>query len=364
MRHPATLALAAILLASTGRLAAQSAADSTVPDSTPHKHGGLFGKAKSFIGNKTVKVVAKTVACTMVPGGQAIASAMDAASSKNAEGAAASGGAGCMPGGMGLAGAAGIGGAAGMAAAGMSSPAGIGGPAGNAASASQLAAMAAKGRGAPSTGTMPAMGYSAGAGVSEEDFAKCLGLSASEYRDFVDPTHGEARQPTKKELDRQAKLSRKVDMQRYQGCMTAQASAAQTAEAQATLAGATEPAPAEPEAVAISADPVGELRKGRTTVRKIGWAPGAAELSDGAGAAFGEAMTRLALAVRQAGGTYRVDIYLESQVDKASAGRIGAARLTAVQDALDHAGLPSGLVVAGKSKVDKNDRLEFVRTKK
>ena len=79
-----------------------SAADST--DSTSHKkHGGLFGKAKSFAGNRVVKSVAKVAACTMVPGGQAIAGAIDASDAKNAgqaaQGAAAAAtGTSCMPG--------------------------------------------------------------------------------------------------------------------------------------------------------------------------------------------------------------------------------------------------------------------------
>jgi hypothetical protein len=365
MRHSLTLALAASLIA--GGLSAQTATDSTAPDSTPHKHGGLFGKAKSFVGNKTVKAVAKTVACTMVPGGQVIANAMDAASSRSAEGAVASaagaaGGSGCMPGGLGGPAMA----AKGISGAGMGG--GIGGVAGSLAGASELAAMTKMGggRGMPmmaATPTMAAAGYGGAPGaLGDEEVAKCLSLTPAEYRDFADPTHGAPRQPTKKEIDRQAKLSQKIDVQHYQSCMMAQQAAAM--QAGSAAAPTDEPAAEPPAAIAISADPVGELRKGRTTLRGIGWAPGAAELSDGAGGAFGEAMARMALAVRQAGGSYRVDIYLEPQVDKASAGRIGAARLATVQDALDHAGLPAGLVTPGKTKTDKNDRLEFVRAKK
>jgi hypothetical protein len=363
MRHCLSLALAAILVAATGRLSAQSATDSTPPDSAPHKHGGLFGKAKSFVGNKTVKAVAKTVACTMVPGGQAIAGAMDAASSKNAEGVAAGAasaatGAGCLPGGMGGASMAG-----GMSRAAIGG--GAGGLAGSLASARQLAAQAKMdgGRGTQPTATMPISGYGASPGaLGEEEFAKCLSLTEAEFRDLTDPTHGAPRQPTKKELDRQAKLSQKVDMQGYQSCMVTQQVAAMQAES--SVVPAAEPTAGEPVPVTVSSDPVGELRKGRTTVRGIGWSPGQAELSQGSEGAFSEAMTRLALAVRQAGGTYRIDIYLELPVDKASAGVIGAARLASVEEALDHAGLPSGLVIPGKTKVDKDGRLEFVRAKK
>ncbi len=79
------------------------AADTAVHDSLPKKKGGLFGKAKGIMKNKVVQQVAKVAACTMVPGGQVIAGAIDAASSQSA-GEAASGAAGaasgssCMPG--------------------------------------------------------------------------------------------------------------------------------------------------------------------------------------------------------------------------------------------------------------------------
>jgi hypothetical protein len=81
--------------------AANSVLDSTVPK--PKSKGGLFGKAKKLARSKVVQTVAKTAACTMVPGGQAIARAIDAASSKSA-GEAAQGAAGvasassCLPG--------------------------------------------------------------------------------------------------------------------------------------------------------------------------------------------------------------------------------------------------------------------------
>ena len=122
-------------------------ADSTaVPaaDTVHKKHGGLFGKVKGVAKNKLVQQVAKVAACTMVPGGQLVAGAIDAAASKSVAGAAqgavgAASGNSCMPG---------MGGAAGMAGAGMAG-AGAGIRAGGASlglPAAQLAAMQA-GRG-------------------------------------------------------------------------------------------------------------------------------------------------------------------------------------------------------------------------
>ncbi len=105
-----------LTLPATG--AAQSAvtpagADTSSPGSTspaPKKKGGLFGKVKDIAKNKVVRTVAKTAACTMLPGGQLIAGAIDAGSKKDAVGGAAAlatgSGSGCMPGmtGQGLAG--------------------------------------------------------------------------------------------------------------------------------------------------------------------------------------------------------------------------------------------------------------------
>ena len=75
------------------------------------KKGGMFGKFKGLAKNKVVKTVAKTALCTVVPGGQVVAGALDAAETKNVAGAAGAagsalsggGGGGCMPGMAGMA---------------------------------------------------------------------------------------------------------------------------------------------------------------------------------------------------------------------------------------------------------------------
>ena len=116
--------------------------------------------------------------------------------------------------------------------------------------------------------------------------------------------------------------------------------------------------------VQLSADLVGELRKGKTALRQIGWTPGAGELEQGAGAAFSDALAKLALALREAGGSYRADFYVEPLPDKTKAERIAAARFAALRDALDHAGLPDDVVVAGTVKVERDVRLELVRVER
>jgi hypothetical protein len=227
-RIPTWLAATLVALLVTGPLAAQRAEESP-PDSasaeedTTPKKKGLFGKVKSVAGNKIVKAVAKTAACTMLPGGQVIAGAIDAAGS-NSAGEAASGAAGaatgtsCMPG-MG-----GVAGAAGAGAAGLAGVSG-GGPAG-------LAGMAAGGVAGGPTETGPMrempMGYApgmtgAGYGAPQDidATATCLGLSPSEYQDLVDPTRGEPRSPTKDEAKRQRHATKKMDTRKYQQCLMA-----------------------------------------------------------------------------------------------------------------------------------------------
>jgi hypothetical protein len=190
--------------------------DSVGEGKAVRKKGGLFGKVKGLAGNKVVKAVAKTAACSMVPGGQVIAGAIDAAGSDGA-GSAADGvaggavGAPCMPGAMSRPD------AAGLKASGLS---------GMAVQAGAAAATAGRSPQVPSPVTAPGdgsdgvMGYEAGTGMSSpEELAECLGLSLDEFESLTDPTGGEPRTLTPDEIERQSALAKKVDMRAYQACM-------------------------------------------------------------------------------------------------------------------------------------------------
>ncbi len=285
-------------------------ADSTaVPaaDTVHKKHGGLFGKVKGVAKNKLVQQVAKVAACTMVPGGQLVAGAIDAAASKSVAGAAqgavgAASGNSCMPG---------MGGAAGMAGAGMAG-AGMAGAGGASLGlpAAQLAAMQA-GRGGER-----------GAGTAEQQAMM---------------------------------VAQMAQMQQMQAMMAPQMSAA---------GGATTEAPGQ--TVGLSPDPAAELAKGKTVVRNIDWIGGMPRVSPAGTPAFDQAMARLAAAMAQAGASYRVDLYLDRRYDDAVVKSLGAARLAAVQAALATglpAGQPAPVVEPGKTKTDKDPRLEIVRRK-
>jgi hypothetical protein len=58
-----------------------------------------------------------------------------------------------------------------------------------------------------------------GAAPAVDRIAQCMGLTPEEYTALTDPTGGQARTPTKDEMKRQAKLSKKVDMRKYQACL-------------------------------------------------------------------------------------------------------------------------------------------------
>ena len=358
--------------------AAAGTADSGVPtpDSAQEegkkKGGGLFGKAKKLAGNKAVQQVAKTMACTMVPGGQVVAGAIDAAASDDV-GKAAAGAAGaaagqpCMPGGLGT----------------VPQPTGgvAGGvEAGAAGGAAGLAGMAVGGMPGVDMAGMAGLGLAGGGGTATaampgalgmDEMAACLGLTPEEFLLLSDPTGGEARQPTEEEMDRQATLSKKVDRAGYQSCMMQQR-AVGMAPSGAGMASAREPslkdAPADGKLseaagkrVSLPKNLGGDLRKGRAVVRDIDWLTGGGEVAEPGLAEFREAMSTLAAALVQAGGSYRADIYLDKRYEAAAAAAIGSARLSTVVKALEQGGIGPGVVTAGKAKKDKRSRLEIVR---
>jgi hypothetical protein len=354
------------------------------PDSAPAEgknKGGLFGKVKGLAGNKVVQSVAKTAACTMVPGGQVIAGAIDAASSKGvgeaAAGAAgAAGGQSCMPGGLGGMGAGAAGAAGGMP--GMAGAAAGGGVAG----AAGLAGAMVGGVGLPGAAALPlgampegAMGYGTMPGApAPEEIAGCMGISVEEYLGLTDPTRGQARPVTKEEMKRQGALAKKIDMGRYQACMMQQYTARMSATGQ-TMAQSRAPTPedavaggalseASGKTVSVSSDPAADLSKGRTVVKDIDWLAGGGEVSEAGAAAFTDAIARLAVAISKAGGHYRADIYLDKRYEDVAVATLGSARLKVVQAALEGAGVPAGVVTSGKAKKDKTPRLEIVKAKK
>jgi hypothetical protein len=334
--------LALALVAGPAAAQADAAAQETGGSATDSagqakkKGGGLFGKAKKLAGNKAVQQVAKTVACTMVPGGQAVAGAIDAAASEDvgeaAAGAAgAAAGQGCMPGGMGL------------------------GPNPTGGGAAMDAAMVGMGHARSPGGAMAYGPRDPGA------LAACLGLTPEEVAEMSNPTGGEARQLTTEELRRQQELAAKMDMARYQSCATPQGAAGQLPPGTGNeLPADGELSEAPGKSVALPGNLAADLKKGRATVRDIDWLAATGVVSEAGSGSFTAAMRQLAAGLATAGGTWRADIYLDKRYDDAAAAAIGAARLTTVTTALG-ADLDPGAITPGKVKKDKRPRLEIVR---
>ncbi len=360
--------------------------DSVPADSTPHKKKGLFGKAKSVMSNKVVKTVAKTAACTMVPGGQAIAGAIDAASGQSA-GEAASGaaaaatGTACMP----AMGGAGMAGSAGMTAGGMAGGAGMAELAGAGLAGAMTPHMASPDGAYPQA--MP-MGVNA-MGVDPKPMADCMGLTVEEYNAMTNPTGGGPRMPTKAEMKRQEQLGRKVGNERLMTCqqqMGMQQSRMQQAEMQvqmqqmmamaqarggmtaATMPAGNEGGEATTEApgqsVALSDDLAADLKKGKTVVRGIDWVAGSADVSAAGRVGFAAAMTTLGRAISASGQHYRLDLYLDQQDDDEAVRMLATSRLQTIQAALgDAIGDPAAVQAIGRIKRDRNPRLEVVKAK-
>ena len=120
------------------------------------------------------------------------------------------------------------------------------------------------------------------------------------------------------------------------------------------------------ETVALSPDLAAELGKGKTSVRNIDWIAGAPGISPAGTPGFIQAMTQLAAAMGQAGGSYRLDLYLDDRYDEAIVKTLGAERLSTVQTALSDAlggGQSTAALAIGKTKKDKHPRLEIVKQK-
>jgi hypothetical protein len=261
------------------------------------KGGGLFGKVKGVAKNKMVQSVVKTAACTMVPGGQYVAGAIDAAASKNAAtgASAAATGSSCMPGlgGMGM------------------TP---GVPGGQAANLANLQATQAAAGGAGNAQMMAAMQMQA----------------------------------------MSAQLAQMQQMQRMSGA---------TGAAPGTMAGMPDGGmmgEGVGRPIAVTAE------KNKTVIRNIDWVPGTGAVSPTGAGPFQQALIQAGAGILQAGGSYRLDLYMDKQSPDAAAKSLGSERLASVQTAFlsgPMAGQPNAVPVAGKIKRDGDPRLEIVKIK-
>ncbi|HWN19852.1 MAG TPA: OmpA family protein [Gemmatimonadales bacterium] len=270
------------------------------------KKGGMFGKFKGLAKNKVVKTVAKTALCTVVPGGQVVAGALEAAETKNVAGAAGAagaalsggGGGGCMPGMPGMA-------APTSPAAGGVGAAGVG--------ALGAAASAAALPGQPSTG-MPGMAMSP------------------------------------------EQLKQMQEQYGKMGMDTAQLRAMQ--QMMAGLPGASQGEAAAPSGpAAVAGGPALTREKGKMLLRRLPWVPGSDAVQQGTEPMFGMVMQEVAAAIKAAPKRYKIEARVEEQGGKAQNRLLSQKRGAAVLAALTARGVPADALTVSEGKADKDPRI-------
>jgi hypothetical protein len=298
---------------SEGVIAAPAAAPTATPTATPadttvHKKGGMFGKLKGVAHNKTVQSIAKTAVCSAVPGGQYMMGAAEAAKNKTSIASGAANAQSCIPGmpgaGTGLGGVGGLGGGkaalagAAMGAAGSLGTGAVPGGAGGAPTAAQIAALSAMTRGMPAGGA---------AGMTPAQMAQ---------------------------------------MQAAMGGTGASELTTEASGEQMKLSGAV-------------AD---EIKKGKLVIKHIDWVRGAAAVSAPSTEGFMNLMQSAGQAMTAAGGTYRVDVYMDKKYSDQEIASLGLQRTIALVSLLQANGVGEG-VSAGKVGKDKEQRVEIVKVK-
>ena len=271
------------------------------------KKGGMFGKFKGLAKNKVVKTVGKTALCTVVPGGQLVAGALDAAETKNVAGAAGAagaavsggGGGGCMPGMPGMAEAA--------------APAGGGiGAAGVGALGAGASAVALPGQ--PSTG-MPGMAMSP--------------------------------EQMKQMQEQYGKM----------GMDTAQLRAMQQMMAGLPGASQGEPAVAPSGAAAATGGPALSREKGKMLLRRLPWVPGSDAVQPGSEPMFGMVMQEVAAAIKASPKRYKIEARVEEQGGKTQNRLLSQKRGAAVLAGLAARGVPADALTVSEGKADKDPRI-------
>jgi outer membrane protein OmpA-like peptidoglycan-associated protein len=276
-----------------------SVTDSTAPAAPVQKKKGMFGKMKGLAKSKVVNTVAKAALCTAVPGGQVIASAMDARKAKNAAGAAgaaaglAGGGGNCMPG---------------------------------------MAGIAAKGAVAPASGSAALAGVAGGAIPSM-------------------PTSGVGGPGMSP-----AQLKAMQKQYQQMGMDSAQVAAMQ--QMMNTMPGApatsTEPSTA---AQPQSLGPALSREKGRMIMRQLPWMPGSEAIKADGGPPFGLAIREIAQTMGPGGTRFTVQARVEEQGSKTRNRDLARRRAAAVITALTAEGIAKTRLTVSDGGADKDVRI-------
>lgn len=205
-------------------------------------------------------------------------------------------------------------------------------------------------------------------------------ISVEDYLVMSQPTGGQPRPPTREEAKRSEQIARKVGQERVWECenkhpeatkaaqsqlgdvgaMVQQMMGGSAQEAQQRMAGAAGTTEAPGKQPTVADDVAGELPEAKTAVRDIDWTVVGASLSASGKPAFEAAMAALAKGMQQAGGRFRLDLYMDERYDDVAVESYGPARLQLVESTLVAVG-PGLTLQVGKAKRDKDPRLEIVR---
>ena len=319
------------VLAQSGAAGPNANAASTQDDTkpAPKKKGGLFGKVKGLAKNNVVRAVAKTAACTMVPGGQLIAGAIDGASAKSAAkdaateavtGAATSAATNAV---KGVAGGA-VGALAGGAGGGNPCMPGMG-MMGNAGAAAMAGGVPGAGLPGMPTAVMP------GAGMS----AVQMKQMQEQYRKMgIDPATIQAMQ---------------------QQMMAGAAAGAAVGVVNVPDDDQLQP----PEATA----PALTREKGHIVLRQLPWMPASEAIQTGREAAFGLAIHTLAADILPTGKHYKVEVKVEDQGGKAPSRLLARKRAAAMVSALASQGVPQDRLTVADGGADRDPRVSVSESK-
>ncbi|MGH7721143.1 MAG: hypothetical protein ACREON_20175, partial [Gemmatimonadaceae bacterium] len=110
----------------------------------------------------------------------------------------------------------------------------------------------------------------------------------------------------------------------------------------------------------LSGDPAAELRRGKLVIRRIDWVKDAPVPSSAVSVEFVEAMTKVSQAIRQVGGGYRIDIYMDGRYPDAMVTMLGQQRLAFAASVLQDGEGGAGAQI-GNTRKGGEPRLEIVR---
>lgn len=277
------------------------------PADTAHKKHGFFGKLKSVAQNKTVQTIAKAAACQALPGGQYVMAAADAAKAKTSIASGVANSQSCIPG---------MGGASPLAGKGLAG-AGLAGAASAVGATGAMGALSGVAAGKATAGAMHGMPAGAAITTSAQGLA---GMQAA----------------------------------------MEQMKAASIAKGGGDGEAATE---ASGQQMKLSGGVADEIRKGKLVIKKIDWVHGSPSLSAPSTQGFMDLMLSAGQAMKAAGGTYRVDVFMDKKYSDAEIATLGAQRTTVVVSSLQAGGQLGEAVLPGKIGKEKEQRVEIVKVK-